>query len=60
VKLGPQINTSAGQSIVISSGVQAGDTVVTEGLDKIKDGMKVVPQTESQPAAQPAQNPQGN
>ncbi len=60
VKLGPQINTSAGQSIVISSGVQAGDTVVTEGLDKIKDGMKVVPQTETQPAAQPAQSPQGN
>jgi membrane fusion protein (multidrug efflux system) len=68
VKLGTQIKTEAGQSIVILSGVQAGDTVVTEGLDKVKDGMKVVPQTEpptppqnlNQSANQPAQNQQGS
>jgi membrane fusion protein (multidrug efflux system) len=60
VQLGTQINTPAGQSIVIVSGLQAGDTVVTEGLDKVKDGTKVVPQPENQPASQPAQNQQGN
>jgi len=40
VKLGPQV----GKEIVIESGLQAGEHVVTEGLDKIKDGMKVAPQ----------------
>jgi len=40
VKLGPQV----GKEIVIESGLQAGERVVTEGLDKIKDGMKVAPQ----------------
>jgi membrane fusion protein (multidrug efflux system) len=40
VKLGPL----AGKDIVIESGLQAGERVVTEGLDKIKDGMKVAPQ----------------
>jgi membrane fusion protein (multidrug efflux system) len=68
VQLGTQIKTSAGQSIVVSSGVQPGDTVVTEGLDKVKDGTKVAPQPEpatppqnlNQSASQPAQNQQGN
>jgi len=40
VKLGPQV----GKEIVIESGLQAGERVVTEGLDKIKEGMKVAPQ----------------
>ena len=40
VKLGPQV----GKKIVIESGLKAGERVVTEGLDKIKDGMKVAPQ----------------
>jgi membrane fusion protein (multidrug efflux system) len=40
VKLGPQM----GKDIVIESGLQAGERVVTEGSDKIKDGMKVAPQ----------------
>jgi len=68
VQLGTQIKTSAGQSIVVASGLQAGDIVVTEGLDKVKDGTKVAPQPEpatppqnlNQSASQPAQNQQGN
>jgi RND family efflux transporter MFP subunit len=46
VKLGPQ----AGKDIVIASGLQAGERVVTEGLDKIKEGMKVAPQPANQNA----------
>jgi membrane fusion protein (multidrug efflux system) len=45
VKLGPQV----GPNVVISSGLAAGQTVVTEGLDKIKDGMKVQPQPDHTP-----------
>lgn len=37
VTLGPQI----GPQIVISKGLQGDETVITEGLDKLKDGMKV-------------------
>jgi membrane fusion protein (multidrug efflux system) len=37
VQLGPQI----GQNIVIANGVNAGDVLVTEGNDKVKDGAKV-------------------
>ncbi len=57
VQLGAQI----GPNIVIASGIQAGDVVVTEGNDKVKDGAKVVPQPENAaPAPAPAgQNPQG-
>ena len=40
VQLGPQ----KGQKVVVSSGLEAGDEVVTEGLDKLRDGMKVDPQ----------------
>jgi membrane fusion protein (multidrug efflux system) len=40
VQLGPQ----KGQKVVVSSGLQAGDEVVTEGLDKLRDGMQVNPQ----------------
>lgn len=42
VKLGPQI----GPNIVISSGLQGNETVVTEGLDTLKDGEKVTPQAD--------------
>lgn len=56
-----QLGAQVGPNIVISKGLNAGETVVTEGLDKIKDGMKVVPQPDTTPAAPPAgQNPQGN
>jgi len=40
VQLGPQ----KGPKVVVSSGLKAGDEVVTEGLDKLRDGMKVDPQ----------------
>jgi RND family efflux transporter MFP subunit len=58
VQLGAQI----GPNIVISKGLNAGETVVTEGLDKIKDGMKVAPQPDPalSSAAANGQNPQGN
>jgi membrane fusion protein (multidrug efflux system) len=59
VKLGSQI----GSNIVILSGIAGGETVVTEGLDKVKDGMKVSPSPDNtpEPAAPPArQNTQGN
>jgi membrane fusion protein (multidrug efflux system) len=54
VQLGPQI----GQDIVITKGVQAGDVLVTEGNDKVKDGAKVAPQQEA--AATGGQAPQEN
>jgi len=40
VRLGPQ----KGQNVVVSNGLKAGDEVVTEGLDKLRDGMKVDPE----------------
>jgi membrane fusion protein (multidrug efflux system) len=53
VQLGSQI----GKNIVISSGLAAGEVVVTEGLDKLKDGMKVSTQPDT---AATAPTPQGN
>ncbi len=57
-----QLGSQLGPNIVISKGLAAGETVVTEGLDKIKDGMKVSPAPDNTPAAPPAagQNTQGN
>jgi membrane fusion protein, multidrug efflux system len=62
VKLGTQVGTN----IVIQSGLQPGERVITEGLDKVRDGMKVAPQLDTTlattPAAAPSagQNAQGN
>jgi membrane fusion protein (multidrug efflux system) len=58
VQLGPQI----GPNIVVKGGVQAGDRVVTEGNDKVKDGAKVAPQPDTTPATAPTtgQNQQGS
>ena len=58
VTLGPQV----GPDIVIASGLKAGEQVVTEGNDKVRDGMKVVPQPDTTPATAPTtgQNAQGN
>jgi membrane fusion protein (multidrug efflux system) len=58
VKLGSQL----GPNIVIASGLNAGETVVTEGNDKVKEGMKLAPQPDNTPAPTPAsgQNAQGN
>jgi membrane fusion protein (multidrug efflux system) len=58
VQLGSQI----GSNIVISKGLNVGDQVVTEGNEKVQDGMKVVPQPDTTPAtvATTGQNAQGN
>ncbi len=58
VKLGSQI----GSNIVIASGLSGGDQVVTEGNDKVKEGMKLAPQPDTTPAAAATagQNAQGN
>jgi len=53
VKLGQQV----GPNIVILSGLKAGEQVVTEGNDKVKEGMKLAPQQDTTPASQ---NAQGN
>jgi membrane fusion protein (multidrug efflux system) len=60
VTLGPSIGTNA----VILTGIQGGDQVVTEGEDKIKEGMKVAPHRATSSAQSPtqpqAQKPRGN
>lgn len=58
VKLGPQI----GPNIVIASGLTAGEQVVTEGNDKVQEGMKLAPQPDTTPSPAPSagQNAQGN
>lgn len=58
VQLGSQI----GPNIVITSGLNAGEQVVTQGNDKVKDGIKVAPQPDTTPAPTPSagQNAQGN
>ena len=56
VKLG----TQTGQKIVIVSGLAPGQQVVTEGLDKLKDGMKVTPKPETEGAATNAPAAQEN
>ncbi len=57
-----QLGTQIGPNVVISSGLNAGDKVVTEGNDKVKDGIKVVPHpdTTPAPAAAAGQNAQEN
>ena len=55
-----QLGTQIGPNIVISSGLNAGDEVVTAGNDKVKDGMKLAPQPDTTPAPAAGQNTQGN
>jgi len=56
VQLGPQI----GPNVVITKGLAAGQTVITEGLAKLKDGMKVTPQPENAPQPVTPDPTQGN
>jgi membrane fusion protein (multidrug efflux system) len=62
VKLGSQM----GPNIIIASGLSAGEQVVTEGNDKVREGTKLQPQPDTTPAASPTptsaggQNAQGN
>jgi membrane fusion protein (multidrug efflux system) len=57
-----QLGSQVGPNIVIASGLNPGDQVVTEGNEKVRDGMKVVPQPDTTPASAPptGQNAQGN
>ncbi len=55
VTLGPSVGTNT----VILTGVKGGDQVVTEGVDKIKEGMKVAPHAGASPASSPGQKQQG-
>jgi membrane fusion protein (multidrug efflux system) len=58
-----QLGSQVGSKVVISSGLAAGQSVVTEGLDKVRDGMKVAPQPDNTPApttAASSQQSQGN
>lgn len=55
VKLGAQV----GPNVVIASGLNAGEQVVTQGNDKVRDGMKLAPQPDTTPAPAAVQNAQG-
>jgi len=53
-----QVGDRSGEMWVVNSGVAAGDRVVTEGIDKVRDGIVVNPIPErTNPAAQDAQPP---
>ena len=58
VKLVPVTpGAQVGSNIVIASGLKGGEQVVTEGLDKIRDGSPVSPQPEqAQDTSAPAQS----
>ena len=38
------VQTTAGLNFIVASGVEPGETIVTEGTSKLKDGMAIVPQ----------------
>lgn len=49
------VRTTAGLNFIVESGLEPGETIVTEGASKLKDGMAIVPQQapkEEAPAAQ--------
>jgi len=56
VTLGPSVGTNT----VILTGIRGGDQVVTEGVDKIKEGMKVMPHRVASSSAPQGQKTQGN
>jgi membrane fusion protein, multidrug efflux system len=53
VKLGP----SDGQRIAILSGLEPGESVVTDGADRLRDGAKVTIATPAQPTPTAAERP---
>jgi membrane fusion protein (multidrug efflux system) len=55
VALGPQL----GSDLIITSGIKPNERVVTEGVSKLKDGMRVSPQPTSVAAAVTQQKPEG-
>ncbi len=55
---GVQVGDRTGEMWVINSGVNAGDRVITEGIDKVRDGTAVNPIPEKMdPAAQAVTQP---
>jgi membrane fusion protein, multidrug efflux system len=54
VALGPQL----GSDLIITSGINPNERVVTEGVSKLKDGMRVSPQPTTAAAAV-NQHPEG-
>jgi len=56
VTLGPSVGTNT----VILTGIQGGDQVVTEGVDKIREGAKVTPHNATASTPPQGQKPQGN
>jgi RND family efflux transporter MFP subunit len=55
VALGPQL----GSDLIITSGINPNDRVVTEGVSKLKDGMRVSPQPTTAAATVTQQKPEG-
>ena len=55
VALGPQL----GSKLIITSGINPNERVVTEGVSKLKDGMQVSPQPTTDAAAITQQKPEG-
>jgi len=46
-----QMGDTVGENWIVKSGLKAGEHVVVEGLQKVRDGMKVAPRKASKPAA---------
>jgi membrane fusion protein (multidrug efflux system) len=55
VALGPQL----GSNLIITSGINPNERVVTEGVSKLKDGMRVSPQPRTIAAKVTQQSPEG-
>jgi RND family efflux transporter MFP subunit len=55
VALGPQL----GSDLIITSGINPNERVVTEGVSKLKDGMRVSPQPTTAAATVTRQKPEG-
>jgi hypothetical protein len=55
VALGPQL----GSDLIITSGINPNERVVTEGVSKLKDGMRVAPQSTAVATTVTQQKPEG-
>ncbi|HXQ80783.1 MAG TPA: MdtA/MuxA family multidrug efflux RND transporter periplasmic adaptor subunit [Opitutaceae bacterium] len=51
------LGASEGERVAIISGISAGDNVVVDGADRLRDGMEVVVSTPAQPGAKPPGRP---
>ena len=49
------VQTTAGLNFIVASGVEPGETIVTEDTSKLKDGMAIVPQQAPKEEEAPAQ-----